>query len=92
MKQGDRIGRIFAYLVVDYYRSTYRKLLTTFTQCIYFVKKWVGLYFGRLFHKLIWSPCHARSTWNRALSRYIQNYVIPAMICKTIFCKIFDVL
>jgi hypothetical protein len=22
-----------------------------------FSKKWVGIHFGRLFHKLIWSPC-----------------------------------
>jgi hypothetical protein len=25
--------------------------------CIYFVKKCVELHFGRLFHRLIWSPC-----------------------------------
>jgi hypothetical protein len=25
--------------------------------CIYFDKTWVGQHFGRLFHKLIWSPC-----------------------------------
>jgi hypothetical protein len=36
-------------------------------------KKWVGLNFGRFFHKLIWSPCTGRllfeknkTLWNRA--------------------------
>jgi hypothetical protein len=23
----------------------------------YYFKKWVGLHFGRFYHKLIWSPC-----------------------------------
>jgi hypothetical protein len=28
--------------------------------CINFDQKWVGLLFGRLFHKLIWPPCCSR--------------------------------
>jgi hypothetical protein len=62
--QGDQIGRIFAYWVVVYFAYfltglQQRKLLTTLSQCTSYVfsltKKWVGLHFGPLVHKLIWS-------------------------------------
>jgi hypothetical protein len=41
---------------VFYYRST-PNFSTTFLHCIVFNKKWVGRRLGRIFHKLIRSPC-----------------------------------
>jgi hypothetical protein len=34
-------------------------------QCINFLQKnRVGLYFGRFFHELVWSPCQQKKLWN----------------------------
>jgi hypothetical protein len=67
-KQGDQTGRIFAHWVIvtlsGFLKITEvaenNKLL--FHQCspkfcFYSDKKWVGLHFGRVLHKPIWSPC-----------------------------------
>jgi hypothetical protein len=62
--QGDQIGRIFAYRVTVYFGrflKNYRsKLLGYFSGkfCVFIFekKKLVGQYFGRFFHKRIWSP------------------------------------
>jgi hypothetical protein len=64
--QGDQIGRIFSYWMIIFF-VRFLKISevaqiygTTFSQSIrslfILTKKWIGLHFGRLFHKLIWSP------------------------------------
>jgi hypothetical protein len=60
--QGDQIGRIFAQWAIAYfgqvfiiYRSSKKFCATIFQLlCINFDIKWVGLYFERFFHKLIY--------------------------------------
>jgi hypothetical protein len=64
--QGDQIGRIFAHWVIvcfEHVIENYRN--SPHFGSTYFhgkgfasiLTKKVGLYFRRLFHKLIWSPC-----------------------------------
>jgi hypothetical protein len=45
---------IFKTLKTD---QIFGQLFRRFRLCINFDKKMVGLYFGRFFHHLIWSPC-----------------------------------
>jgi hypothetical protein len=49
-------------------RSSAKYWATFFQQyqsCINLDQKWVGLHFGRLFHKLVWSRCsRAASMWH----------------------------
>jgi hypothetical protein len=65
--QCDQIGRIFAQWAIVYFGQLLKKhksspnFCATFSlkyrQCINLVKNWFRLHFGRLFYKLIWSPC-----------------------------------
>jgi hypothetical protein len=42
--------------------------------CIKFEKKWFGLHFGRLCHKLIWSPWSGWPDW--AIFRLLGDYIL----------------
>jgi hypothetical protein len=64
-EQGDQIGRIFANWAIVYFGQLYENFRISphfgpffFSVKLYidFDQKWVGLHFGRLFLKLIWSP------------------------------------
>jgi hypothetical protein len=65
--QDDQIGRNFAKLVIAYFGlllGNYRHrphfgadFFHDRGFAIILAKKWVGLNFGRLFDKLVWSPC-----------------------------------
>jgi hypothetical protein len=66
-RQSDQIGQSFPYWAVIFfwqffnkYRSipNIRLLFNTIIKflCIILDEKWIGLHFGRFFHKLIWSP------------------------------------
>jgi hypothetical protein len=62
--QGDQIGRIFAQGVIATL-SSFIKIaevdqifLPKYKLCMNFYTKMAGLHFGRIFQKLIWSPCY----------------------------------
>jgi hypothetical protein len=70
--QGGQIGQIFAQRVIVCFgqlRENYKRsphfwaTLFNAMQCINFDKTRVGLHFGQIFHKLIWSP------WRGALTK-----------------------
>jgi hypothetical protein len=104
LSQDDRMGRILGHLESGYYGQclvNYRsspKIWATFstvkaTYCIG-TKNMVGLRFGRLFHKLIWSPCNllcirwqiyaCALTWPPQSNSTAQKVVAPAKTCSSV--------
>jgi hypothetical protein len=77
------MGRIFAeWAIVNYghffknYRSSPNLWATLFQKyklLINFDKIWVGLYFGRFFHKLIWSHCLGFEVDSKTRPRNFRN-------------------
>jgi hypothetical protein len=63
--QDDQIDRIFAQRVIVYFgqlleTNEVAHILGKLYSSVEFMhcgNEWVGLHFGRFFHKLIWSPC-----------------------------------
>jgi hypothetical protein len=86
-KQGDRIWRISAQWAIIFFGLLTYKLQkqTTFlgyfiprlSLCINLAIKWVGLHFGRSFHKHIWSHCSQRSCLHVTPSSSSSNNKLP---------------
>jgi hypothetical protein len=64
--RGTSLEEIFAFWANFFFGLFYEKYKSIPNFCATFLhgksynnfyKKWVGLHFGRFFHKLIWSPC-----------------------------------
>jgi hypothetical protein len=84
--QGDQIGRIFAYWAIVYFGRVLK--ITEVAQnlgatCFHgtsyalILTKIVGLHFGRLFQKLVWSPKWAKihPIWSPCKSPSRQNFL-----------------
>jgi hypothetical protein len=91
--QSDQSVRILARCALDCIHTLSRFFkLTKKTECRgcfcprkklwgNFDKQGVGLHFGRIFHKLIWSPCLPRRRWFSAVrSDKIRSWNSPALI------------
>jgi hypothetical protein len=70
------IGRLFT--LGKCYRSspTFWILFPRLQLCIINFKKWVGLHFGRLFHKLLWSPCLEVKFRHYAKTKHASNLIV----------------
>jgi hypothetical protein len=78
-QQDYQIGRIFVYWAIVFFGQFIEILGYFFPQyqlCINFDKKMVGLHFGRLFHKLVWSVTLDRTS---AHCKFVlaQNFCRP---------------
>jgi hypothetical protein len=81
--QGDQIGRIFAHWATVFFWQLYSKKATVFKILRQFYPRYklhinfeeirVGSHFGRVFNKLIWSPCSPPSSWLPSCCQVLHN-------------------